>query len=136
MKFIAFLFREGSSIIYALYLALFALTDVCVICLPGGALSMFLVALGGLFYLSLQNALAAYSRVGNDRPILDFFFSLAPLFVLAMITVLSVTGVVSLSKFEVLALLYAGCIAMIDVIFNTQVVFKMNRLATDMVQMK
>ncbi|MBB36023.1 MAG: hypothetical protein CME88_01225 [Hirschia sp.] len=136
MKFIAFFFREGSSVLYSIYLALFALTDICFFCLNGGAYSMFIVALIGLGYLCLQNAMAAFSLVGNDRPLFDFFFSLLPLFTLAMIAVLSVVGSIHLSSFETLSLWLAAIVCLIDVVFNTQVIFKMNRLATDMVQMK
>ncbi len=136
MRFIAFFFREGSSILYSIYLAMFALTDSCVMCLAGGAQSMFIVALAGLGYLALQNAMAAFSMVGNDRPLLDFFFSLTPLFTLAMIAVLTVVGTITLSSFETMSLWFAALVCLIDVVFNTQVIFKMNRLATDMVQMK
>ena len=136
MKFIAFWFREGSSVLYSIYLALFAMSDICVICLNGGVMSMFIVAAIGLAYLSLQNAMAAFSLVGTDRPLLDFFFSLTPLFTLAMIAVLSIVGTLTLTKFETLALWLAAIISFMDVVFNTQVIFKMNRLATDMVQMK
>ena len=41
-----------------------------------------------------------------------------------------------LSSFETLSLWLAAIVCLIDVVFNTQVIFKMNRLATDMVQMK
>lgn len=136
MKFIAFIFREGSSVLYSIYLALFAMTDFCVVCLEGGAFSMFAVAVIGLFYLALQNAMAAFSIVGNDRPLLDFFFSLLPLFTLATIAVLAIVGSLTLTKFEVLSLSLAAMISLMDIVFNTQVIFKMNRLATDMVQMK
>lgn len=136
MKVILFFFREGSSALYAFYLAMFALTDRCVVCLTDNANSMFVVALIGLVYLCLQNAMAAFRMVGNDRPLLDFFFSLLPLFTLAMIAVLAMVGSVTLTHFEVLALWLAALISLIDVIFNTQVMFKMNRLATDMVTMK
>lgn len=136
MKLVAFIFREGSSILYSAYLALFAMTDFCVICLDGGAVSMFVIAVIGLLYLSLQNAMAAFSIVGNDRPLLDFFFSLLPLFTLATIAVLSIVGSLTLTRFEVLSLFLAAIISLMDIVFNTQVIFKMNRLATDMVQMR
>ena len=80
--------------------------------------------------------MAAFSIVGVDRPLLDFFFSLMPLCTLAMIAVLTVVGSLTLSSFESMALWFAAAISLIDVVFNTQVIFKMNRLATDMVQMK
>ena len=136
MKIVLFFFREGSSALYALYLAMFALTDSCVVCLTDNANSMFIVALIGLVYLCLQNAMAAFRIVGNDRPLLDFFFSLLPLFTLAMIAVLAMVGSITLSHFQTLALWFAAIVSLIDVVFNTQVMFKMNRLATDMVQMK
>ena len=53
-----------------------------------------------------------------------------------MIAVLSVVGSIHLSSFETLSLWLAAIVCLIDVVFNTQVIFKMNRLATDMVQMK
>lgn len=135
MKFIAFFFREGSSILFSIYLALFAMTDLCLICINGSAYGMFVVAVIGIIYLCLQNALAAFSAVGHDRPLLDFFFSLLPLFTLVMIAVLTFVGTLVLTEFEVLALWLMAAFSIIDVVFNTQVIFKMNRLATDMVQM-
>ncbi len=136
MKYLSFFFREGSSIMFSLYLVVFALTDFVIINLGEGAAGMFSVAMVCLLYLSLQSGMAAYSKVGNDRPIFDFFFSLTPLFALLMIAVLSIVKVVSLNMFESLGMWLAFAITMIDVVFNTQVIFKMNRLATDMVQMK
>ncbi|MFC7291158.1 hypothetical protein [Hirschia litorea] len=136
MKFLNFFFREGSSIMFSLYLTVFALTDIVIINLGTGAAGMFMVAIICLIYLSLQSGMAAYSNVGNDRPIFDFFFSLAPLFTLLMIAVLSMVNATQLSTFESLSMWLALVITLIDVIFNTQVIFKMNRLATDMVQMR
>lgn len=136
MKYLNFFFREGSSVMFSIYLAAFALTDFVIIPLGTEATGMFSVAMVCLVYLSLQSGMAAYSRVGNDRPIFDFFFSLAPLFTLLMIAVLSIVGAAQLTLFESLSMWLAFVITMMDVIFNTQVIFKMNRLATDMVQMK
>ncbi len=136
MKFLNFFFREGSSIMFSLYLTVFALTDIVIINLGTGAAGMFMVAIICLIYLSLQSGMAAYSNVGNDRPIFDFFFSLAPLFTLLMIAVLSMVKATELTTFESLSMWLALVITLIDVIFNTQVIFKMNRLATDMVQMR
>lgn len=136
MKYLSFFFREGSSVMFSLYLVVFALTDFVIINLGEGAAGMFSVAMVCLLYLSLQSGMAAYSKVGNDRPIFDFFFSLTPLFALLMIAVLSIVKVASLNMFESLGMWLAFAITMIDVVFNTQVIFKMNRLATDMVQMK
>ena len=136
MKFIAFFFREGSSVLYSAYIASFALNQGCLICLNGGSRSMFIVALIGLAYLAMQNGMAAFSRVGNDRPLMDFFFSLLPVFTLAMIAVLILVKVVTVTSFEAMALWLAAIISFIDVVFNTQVIFKMNRLASDMVSMR
>ena len=136
MKFISFWFREGSSLLYAGYLAAFAMREDCLICLEGDSRSIFVFAVIGLFYLALQNAMAAFTLVGNDRPLMDFFLSLAPLFTLAVIAVLAVVETISLTQFEILCLTLAGLICLLDTIFNTQVVFKMNRLATDIVNMK
>lgn len=121
---------------FSLYLTVFALTDIVIINLGTGAAGMFMVAIICLIYLSLQSGMAAYSNVGNDRPIFDFFFSLAPLFTLLMIAVLSMVKATELTTFESLSMWLALVITLIDVIFNTQVIFKMNRLATDMVQMR
>jgi len=136
MKAISFFFREGSSVLFSIYLLVFALTDFCVVCAGTGAEGMFAVAVVCMIYLSLQSGMAAFSKVGNDGPIFDFFFSITPLFILLMIAVLTAVKAATLTSFEVLGLLLAFFVTMIDVIFNTQVVFKMNRLATDMVQMK
>ncbi|ACT58632.1 hypothetical protein Hbal_0938 [Hirschia baltica ATCC 49814] len=121
---------------FSIYLVIFALTDITLLPLGTEAAGMFAVAIVCLIYLSLQSGMAAYSSVGNDRPIFDFFFSLAPLFTLLMIAVLSVVGATTLSTFESLSMWLAFAITMMDVVFNTQVIFKMNRLATDMVQMR
>lgn len=136
MKLVSFIFREGSSILFSIFLLVFALTELCVVCVGIGAAGMFSFAMICLIYLSLQCGMAAFSRVGHDGPIFDFFFSLTPLFALLMIAVLAVVKVITPTGFEVMALLLAFFCTLIDVIFNTQVIFKMNRLATDMVQMK
>ena len=136
MKYLNFFFREGSSIMFSIYLAMFALTNITIIPLGTEAAGMFSVAIVCLMYLSLQSGMAAYSNVGNDRPIFDFFFSLAPLFTLLMIAILSIVGVVQLTLFESLSMWLAFAVTIMDVVFNTQVIFKMNRLATDMVQMR
>ncbi len=132
---IRFIFREGTSILFSIVIVIFtyasSLLDV-----ESNYVGMFGVALVALIYLGVQMQLAAFSRVGEDMPLIDMFFSLIPLITLVVIGVLALTGMAPLSLFQVLSLVLAGVVTMLDVVMNTQVVFKMNRLATDMVQMR
>ena len=136
MSFVKFLFREGSSILFALFLLAFVYLTPEQGFFPhttGGLFFMTLLCLG---YLALQMGMAAFAQVGHDKPLLDLFFSLIPMFALFGIVLLAAIGQVALSGFHVYCLIIAGLVTVMDVIFNTQVLFKMNRLATDMVQMR
>lgn len=134
MKFAIFLLREGSSILFAALVFAFSFIQVGQAQWPT---ALFIVTLVCLTYLAFQMALAAFTRVGNDKPLIDFFFSMFPMFALIIITVLAVTGTSvfgSLDKLHIYGFVIAGVVTMMDIIFNTQTVFKINRLATDFVQ--
>lgn len=134
MKFAIFLIREGSSILFAALIFAFSFVPVAQEQWPG---ALFIVTLVCLSYLSFQMALAAFTRVGNDKPLIDFFFSMFPMFALIIITVLALTGTgvfATLDTLHIYGFIVAGVITMMDIIFNTQTVFKINRLATDFVQ--
>lgn len=130
-----FIFREGSSVIFSILIAAFVFATAALNIEPG-YVGMFTVALVIMIYLALQMGLAAFAQVGQDKPLLDLFFSLLPMITLVVIAVLAMTGMVALTMFHVLSLVLAALAVVLDVVFNTQVVFKMNRLATDMVQMR
>lgn len=136
MSFIRFLLGEGSSIIFSVLLISFAYTTPADSWFPHSTFGMFVVTLFCLGYLALQMSLAAFARVGQDRPLLDLFFSIVPMFTLFGIVLLASVSQVALTSFHIYALIIAAAVTVMDVIFNSQVVFKMNRLATDMVQMK
>ncbi len=136
MRIFHFMLREGSSILFSIYLMLFGMLNFCIACGSDNTGAMFVVSAICMAYLALQCGMASFSRVGNDQPLFDFFFSLLPLFTLLMIAILAIVGSVTLSGFKIMALILATAATLIDVVFNTQVIFKMNRLATDMVQMK
>ncbi len=136
MSFIRFLFREGSSILYSLFLLAFSYMTPAEGVWPHSVVGLFAFVVICLAYLGMQMAMAAFASVGHDKPLFDLFFSIIPLFALFGIVVLAAVDQVKLAPFHVYALTISAAIAFLDVIFNTQVVFKMNRLATDMVQMR
>jgi hypothetical protein len=136
VRIVTFIFREGSSIVFALFLLAFAFSGRLVETFPPNYVGMFLVALVCLIYLGLQMAMASFTVVGEDKPLFDLFVSLIPGIALVVVGVLLAVGMVKLPLFHILGLTVAAVTVILDVIFNTQVVFKMNRLATDIVQMK
>ena len=136
MSFFRFLLGEGSSIVFSTFLLIFVYTTPEGGWFPHDVPGIFIVTLCCLAYLGMQMSLAAFARVGQDKPLFDLFFSIIPLFALFGIFLLSSVGQATLSTFHVYALIIAAVVSVMDVVFNTQVVFKMNRLATDMVQMR
>ncbi len=136
MSFFRFLLGEGSSIVFSALLVAFVYTTPTDGWIQHNMFGLFVITLGCLAYLGMQMSLAAFARVGQDKPLLDLFFSIVPLFALFGIVLLAAVDQVSLAAFHVYALIIAGIVVVMDVIFNSQVVFKMNRLATDMVQMR
>ena len=136
-KAIGFIFQEGSSFLFTLLILGFAFgVNISFLQLPQDDVGMFVITIVSLGYLSLQMAMASFAKVGEDRPLVDLFFSFFPMIALIVIVVLAGVGVVKLQIFHMLGLMVAGCVTLMDIIFNTQVLFKMNRLATDMVQMR
>lgn len=133
---VSFVFREGTSVLYAGAVVAFALLDLERLGLTETALGMFIVAIVSLVYLAVQMAMAAFTRVGDDRPTVDLFFSFIPLVALITVAVLAYVEFTALSRFQILGLVIAGAVVMMDVVLNTQVLFKINRLATDFVQMR
>ncbi len=136
MRIVTFIFREGSSILFALFLLLFAVSGRVFADVPPNYVGMFFVALVCMGYLGVQMAMASFAEVGQDKPLFDLFFSLIPGIMLVIIGVLLVVGLLSVSSFHILGMTLAAVVVAMDVVFNTQVVFKMNRLATNIVQMK
>lgn len=136
MKVLGFVFQEGSSFFYAALIIGFALIKAPFLELPHDHVGMFVITMVSLGYLAIQMSMASFAKVGEDRPLVDLFFSFFPGFALVIVTVLAGVGVVELEAFHVLGLLIAAAVVLMDIIFNTQVLFKMNRLATDMVQMR
>lgn len=136
MSFIRFVLGEGSSIIFSGLLVAFVYMTPAESWFPHDMFGLFLFTLCSLGYLALQMSLAAFARVGQDRPLLDLFFSIIPMFALFGIVLLASVKQVELVAFHFYALTIAAIVVVMDVVFNSQVVFKMNRLATDMVQMR
>lgn len=136
MSIFRFLLGEGSSIAFSIMLLAFVYATPEGGWFAHNVFGLFIFTLACLAYLGMQMSLAAFARVGQDKPLFDLFFSIVPLFALFGILLLASIGQVVLAPFHVYALIIAAAVTMMDVIFNTQVVFKMNRLATDMVQMR
>ncbi len=136
MPILRFLFREGSPVIFSIVIVLFALQNLMIIAVPENVVGFFAVMVICLIYLSTQMGLTAFSRVGQDGPLVDLFLSLIPIITLIILAVLNIVGNIALSQFQMLVLGTAAIVTMMDIIFNTLVLFKMNRLASDFVQMK
>ncbi len=136
MTFVRFLFREGSPFVFSVLIVLFSLQNIPLLSLPENAIGMFIVSLFSLTYLSMQMGLSAFARVGKDGPLVDLFLSLIPIITLIVITVLQVVGKLDLTMFQMLGLGTAAIVTLMDIIFNTLILFKMNRLASDFVQMQ
>lgn len=136
MSFIRFLLGEGSSLLFSGLLVGFVYMTPAESWFAHDIFGLFLFTLCCLGYLALQMSLAAFARVGQDRPLLDLFFSIIPMFALFGIMLLASVRQVELVSFHFYALTIAAIVVVMDVVFNSQVVFKMNRLATDMVQMR
>jgi hypothetical protein len=83
----------------------------------------------------MQMGLAAFARVGQDGPLVDLFLSLIPLITLVVILVLDLVGKIPLSLFQWFGLGIALVVVVMDLVFNTLILFKMNRLANDYVPM-
>jgi len=140
MGFIKFLFREGSPILFSIALVAFGLESLVVkyvpaLAIPETFVGMFAVSLICLSYLIVQMGLSAFAKVGHDGPLVDLFLSLIPLITLIILAVLGFVGKVPLTQFQILGFGVATVVVMMDIIFNTMILFKMNRLANDYVQM-
>ena len=136
MAVIRFLFREGSPFIFSALIVLFALNTGPFGLIPANTMGMFGVFMVVLAYLAIQMGMVAFSRVGMDGPLLDMFLSLAPMVTLIVLAVLAIAGKLPLSTFQQLGLWFAAMVVAMDLIFNTLVLFKMNRLANDFVPMR
>jgi len=135
-KLLGFIFQEGSSLLFAGLIVAFAMMDLPALELPQDHIGMFVITVVSLIYLALQMSMASFAAVGQDRPLVDLFFSFIPAFAMVVIVVLAAVNAIELTQFDVLGLVIASLVVVMDIIFNTQVLFKMNRLATDLVQMK
>jgi hypothetical protein len=140
MPVIRFLFREGSPFIFSAFIVLFSLQFITESYLPWARIpenfvGMFAVTLFCLAYLIMQMGLAAFARVGQDGPLVDLFLSLIPLITLVVILVLDLVGKIPLSLFQWFGLGIALVVVVMDLVFNTLILFKMNRLANDYVPM-
>jgi hypothetical protein len=133
MPVIRFLFREGSPFIFSVLIVLFSLQTIPILRLPDDFIGMFIATLFSLIYLAMQMGLTAFARVGKDGPLVDLFLSIIPLITLIIIAVLDIVGKMPLSLFQMLGLGVAGVVVLMDIIFNTLVLFRMNRLANDFV---
>jgi len=135
-KIIGFIFQEGSSLLFAGLIIAFAMMELPALELPQDYVGMFVITVVCLIYLALQMSMASFAAVGQDRPLVDLFFSFIPAFAMVVIIVLASVNALELTQFDMLGLGVASAVVVMDIIFNTQVLFKMNRLATDLVQMK
>ncbi|PHS28178.1 MAG: hypothetical protein COA85_03920 [Robiginitomaculum sp.] len=136
MGFVRFLFREGSPFVFSVLIVLFSLQTIPILSLPDSAIGMFVATAFSLGYMGIQMGLSAFARVGKDGPVVDLFLSLVPLITLIIIAVLDIVGKMPLSLFQMLGLGIAAIVVLMDIIFNTLILFKMNRLANDFVQMQ
>ncbi|PHR62461.1 MAG: hypothetical protein COA47_03545 [Robiginitomaculum sp.] len=136
MGILKFLFREGSSFIFGAFIVLFAMRFFSYYAWPEDALGMFAFSAFCMAYLAMQMGLAAFAKVGHDGPVVDLFLSIIPLIALIVIAVLQIVEEIPLSMFQMYALGLAAIVVLMDITFNTLILFKMNRLANDYVQMK
>jgi hypothetical protein len=136
MGFVRFLFREGSPFVFSVLIVLFSLQSIPILSLPDSSFGMFVAAVFSLGYMGIQMGLSAFARVGKDGPVVDLFLSLVPLITLIIIAVLDIVGKMPLSLFQMLGLGIAAIVVLMDIIFNTLILFKMNRLANDYVSMQ
>ncbi|PHS21580.1 MAG: hypothetical protein COA85_12895 [Robiginitomaculum sp.] len=136
MSFVRFLFREGSPFVFSVFLVLFSLQNIPMLSLPDSSFGMFVAAAFSIGYMGIQMGLSAFARVGKDGPVVDLFLSLIPLFTLLVIVVLDIVGKLPLSMFQIFGLAIAAMVVLMDIIFNTLILFKMNRLANDYVAMQ
>lgn len=140
MAVVRFLFREGSPFIFSLVIVIFSLeylttNYVSFMAIPTNYAGMFAVTMISLLYLIMQMSLTAFAKVGQDGALIDMFLSLVPLVTLIIVAVLAAVGQIDLSMFQILGLGVAAVVTLMDILFNTLVLFKMNRLANDFVQM-
>ena len=141
MAIVKFFFKEGSPVIFSLIIVIFSLEYLTSNYVPFMAVlanfaGMFAVTMICLGYMIIQMGLTAFAKIGKDAPLMDLFLSMLPLITLVIIAVLSMVGQVQLTMFQILGLGIAAVVVVMDIIFNTLVMFKMNRLANDFVQMQ
>ncbi len=136
MRVFRFLFREGSPFVFTALIVLFSVQITPMLALPANAYGMFIITVIALIYLGMQMALAAFAKVGHDGPLIDLFLSMVPLIALIIIEAFAFAGMIHLDTFQHMGLIIALAVIVMDLGFNTQVLFKMNRLASDFVQME
>jgi len=109
-KLLGFIFQEGSSLLFAGLIVAFAMMDLPALELPQDHIGMFVITVVSLIYLALQMSMASFAAVGQDRPLVDLFFSFIPAFAMVVIVVLAAVNAIELTQFDVLGLVIASLV--------------------------
>jgi len=135
----ALIVREGSSLIFAA-LIWFVFWGGYAPALETPEQTFNLAVLAGMIaigYLSLQALAVVNQPVGQEtRFLVDIMLSLVPLALVAYAAVQHVNGASELPYHLVGILWLFGAVAVSDVVINTWMGLKLNKLASDMVIMK
>lgn len=121
--------REGSSLAFSAFILFFAYFTPASGVVQHTVGGLFIAAMAALFYLALQMSLAAFSPASRTRSYIDLTFSLIPLLVLLLVFALGAAGRAPITTFHVYAMLIMAAVVLLDVVFNTQVMFRIVRLA-------
>jgi len=97
-KLLGFIFQEGSSLLFAGLIVAFAMMDLPALELPQDHIGMFVITVVSLIYLALQMSMASFAAVGQDRPLVDLFFSFIPAFAMVVIVVLAAVNAIELTQ--------------------------------------
>jgi len=135
----AFFVREGSSLIFAaLIWYVFWGGYTPVIDTPEQAFNTAVLAgLIAVIYLAIQALSVVMQQVGQEtRYLIDTLLSLVPLALIGYAATQHINGAVELPYHLVGVLWLFGVAAAADVVINTWTGMKLNKLATDFVQMR
>lgn len=135
----ALLVREGSSLIFAaLIWYVFWGGYTPVIDTPEQAFNTAVIAgLIAVIYLAIQALAVVMQQVGQEtRYLIDTLLSLVPLALIGYAATQHINGAAELPYHLVGVLWLFGVAAAADVVINTWTGMKLNKLATDFVQMR
>lgn len=136
---LGFFVREGTSVIFA-FLVWYVIWGGYAPSFETPELAFRHAVIAGmvtLIYIGLQ-ALAVVSAplARETRYLLDLLLSLVPLAIVGYAVVQSLTGYLPLTEYQKAVLWLAGTACVIDVVIFTWFNMKLNKLASDFVQMR